>query len=57
MRMTKASSRNRLWDVLRHLAFILQKAVFAGRTTCSNSSGLTFYIYFFPFSIILSTPL
>lgn len=25
--MTKASSRNRLWDVLRHLAFILQKAV------------------------------
>lgn len=49
--------RNRLWDVLRHLAFILQKAAFANRATCSNSSGLTFYKYFFPFSIILSTPL
>lgn len=56
--MTKGiGCRNRLWDVLRHLASILQKAAFANRATCSNSSGLTFYKYFFPFSIILSTPL
>ena len=56
--MTKViGCRNRLWDVLRHLAYILQKAAFANWATCSNSSGLTFYIYFFPFSIILSTPL
>ena len=56
--MTKGiGCRNHLWDVLRHLSFILQKAAFANRATCSNSSGLTFYKNFFPFSIILSTPL
>ena len=56
--MTKGiGCRNRLWDVLRHLAFILQKAAYAGWAICSNSPGLTFYIYLFPFSIILSIPL